>query len=84
MCPDRIPAEIFSVGEFLQDELNARKWSHCDLAARTGLSPGEITGISHGTRIMLAKDAEAIGRAFGTSAELWLRLQRAGRKGGDA
>ncbi len=78
MNAKRIPAETFPVGEFIADELAARKWSNADLAARTGLSPREVADIIDGTRRIHVKDAEAIGRAFGTSAELWLRLQKTG------
>jgi len=79
MTQKRIPAETFPVGEFIAEELEARFWSHADLAARTGLSPDEVTAIIEGKRQLLCRDAEALGRAFGTSAELWLRLQRSGQ-----
>ncbi len=83
MTDKRIPDETFPVGEYIADELAARKWSNAELASRTGLAPSEIVDIILGTKKILAKDAEAIGRAFGTSAELWLRLQRAGGKKGE-
>jgi len=76
----RIPAEIFSVGEHIADELAARKWSAVDLAARTGLSVAEIKQIVSGNRGLLARDAVAIGCAFGTGPELWMRLQRAAKQ----
>ena len=57
-----------SVGEYIADELAAREWSRADLAARTGMSHEEIAAIIDGTKRILVKDAEAIGRAFNTSA----------------
>jgi plasmid maintenance system antidote protein VapI len=80
MNAKRIPAETFPVGELIQEELDERGWSHADLAGRTGLSPSEVSSIINGTNGMRAMDAEAIGRAFGTGPEMWLTLQRMGRK----
>ena len=77
MTDKQIPDETFPVGEYIADELAARKWSNSGLASRTGMSRGKIADIIAGKRKILARDAEAIGRAFGTSAELWLRLQKA-------
>ncbi len=54
--------ERFTVGEFIQDELEARGWADTELAARTGLSPEEVRQIIGGSRRILARDAEAIGQ----------------------
>jgi|GEM_PF-4155698 len=72
----RTPAQVFPVGDFIQEELAERGWSRKDLAGRTGLSPGEIRDIVQNKRKLLAKDAVAIGRAFDCGGEILLQLQR--------
>ena len=80
MTGKRTPAEVFPVGDFIQDELDERDWSWNDLAGRTGLSPGEVRGIVLGKIILLAKDAIAIGRAFGCGGEILLQIQKTYKK----
>ena len=87
MTPPTAPAleQRFHPSEFIQDELDARGWSLDELAVRMGgdfqvnrialdfymtIGPSE-----RGLRI--GKDTAAqLGGAFGTSAELWLNLER--------
>lgn len=76
-----IPADVFPVGTFIAEELAARNWSAQDLAGRTGLSVVDVKGIIDGTRYLYAKDAMAIGRAFETDGEVWMRLQATYNRG---
>lgn len=70
----KAPAEVFPVGEYIREELTARGWTYADLAGRTGLSTQEVEDICAGIKPFLAKHAAAVGRAFGTSATVWLNL----------
>lgn len=81
----------FPVGEYLKDELDARGWTTADCAARMGgdAAVNELTlelhlavldappdhAIHRGT--MAEDTAEGLARAFGTSADVWLNLDRA-------
>lgn len=83
------PAECFPPGEFILDEIEARGWTEEDLAYRMGASTedefaqnlltlhliiefpeykGRATRMGDGV-------AEQLGKAFGTSAELWANLE---------
>lgn len=77
-------AKVFPPGEFIRDELEARGWSVHDLAERMG---GKVDinyfcidlAIYAPTWGMTIGDDMAAGlaRAFDTSADLWLSLDRA-------
>ncbi len=73
---DTQPAEVFPPGEYLRDELDERGWDCAALAARTGLSVLEVTAILNGSQPILVRTAEKLERALGTSAVMWLRLQK--------
>lgn len=66
--------------EFLDDELKARGWTRWDLAERMGTDPArEVLALEllelRDPHVYLGQEsAEAIGRAFGTGAELWTNL----------
>lgn len=45
------------------------------LARRIGVPVGRITGIIHGKRAITADTALRLGKAFSTSAQMWLNLQ---------
>lgn len=75
-------AEAFHVGEYLQDELDARGWTTRDCAERMG---GDVNHDTLALDFLLLKDpaitidsgtAEGLSRAFGSSAETWMNLQR--------
>ena len=79
-----MPAEVFPVGEFIRDELHARRWRVRDLALRMG---GDVD-VNHCTLdfLMLAprpgyplgtEMAGKLAQAFGTTPELWLNLDAA-------
>lgn len=64
-------------GEILSEEfLIPLKLSQYRLAKDIGVPPRRINEIVHGKRAISADTALRLGRYFGTSAELWLNLQR--------
>ena len=68
-------AEVFSPGEFLRDELEARGWTQKDLDKVIGRPLQVVNEIVNGKKRITAETAKAIGLAFGTSPELWLNLE---------
>ena len=73
-------AEAFHPGEFIQEELEARGWSHADLANIMGRPARLIDEIIAGKRGLSADIASELGDAFGTGADFWLNLERAYRR----
>jgi plasmid maintenance system antidote protein VapI len=81
--PARKPAEVWPVGHFIENEMRERGWTRRELVKRVGCGMVNQLAINilidapqKGVRIGndLAAD---IARAFGTSAELWLNLDKA-------
>ncbi|MFN0096510.1 MAG: HigA family addiction module antitoxin [Dehalococcoidia bacterium] len=70
----RRPAEVFPPGDHIRDEIDARGWTEADLGTALGLSPAALADVLDGHRSITAQLATGLGRAFGTSAELWLNL----------
>lgn len=71
------PAEVFPPGEYLRDELAARKLTQSDFAKIIGRPLQTVNGIINGKVSITAQTAKAIGAAFGTSAEMWMNMQSA-------
>ena len=71
------PAEAYHPGEYIRDELRARKWKHADFAAAIGISLRGLRLVMDGKQSLLPSIARAIGRQFRTSAALWMGLQMA-------
>jgi HTH-type transcriptional regulator/antitoxin HigA len=71
----RIPAEVFSPGEFLREELEAREWSQQELADILGRPPRLISELIAGKRAITPETARGLAEAFGTSAEYWMNLE---------
>lgn len=63
------------VSELLMEELNARNMSHAEFAELSGIDESVIHELIGGTRSLTAESANLIGRALGTSTEIWLGLQ---------
>lgn len=63
-------------GEHLRDDLDALEMSAAELARRLKVPTNRITGILNGQRSITADTALRLGQFFGTSAELWLRMQQ--------
>jgi HTH-type transcriptional regulator/antitoxin HigA len=71
------PAEVFSPGEFIREELEARGWTQGDLAEIMGRPVQVVNGIVLGKKIITPRTAQELAAAFGTSAEMWMNLQTA-------
>ncbi len=72
---EHIPAEVFSPGEYIRDELEARGWTQADLAFILGRPLASINKILSGHKAITPQTALGLAEAFGTSAELWLNLE---------
>lgn len=72
-----IPVEVFSPGEFIRDELEARGWEQRDLAEIMGRPERVVSELVSGKRSLTAETAQQLGEAFGTSAQVWLNLEAA-------
>lgn len=72
---DRVPAEVFSPGEYLKDELDARGWTQLEFAEIIGRSPRLVNEIIAGKRGITPSTAKEIAAALGTTALFWLNLE---------
>jgi HTH-type transcriptional regulator/antitoxin HigA len=72
---NRIPAESFTPGEFLRDELDQRGWSQTDLAEIMGRSVSVVHEILSAKRSITPDTAQALADALGGSAQYWLNLE---------
>lgn len=70
-----ILAELFPVGEMIADELEARGWSQGEFAEIIGRPEQFVSEILSGKRQLTRDSARQVGAAFGTSADMWLRMQ---------
>ena len=78
---DRVPAEVFPPGEFIKEEIEARNWTQNDLAKILDLSPRLVSEIIAGKRAITPNTAKRLADAFGTSAQLWMNLDRTYQRG---
>lgn len=72
-----MPAEAFHPGSFLHDELVERRLSAAQFAELSGLHLNTVIEILEGSLAVNPHCAFDLGKALGTSAELWLNLQKA-------
>jgi addiction module HigA family antidote len=63
-------------GEHLAEELEALGMSAAELARRIQAPTNRVTEILNGQRAITADTALRLGHFFGTSAEMWLNLQK--------
>jgi antitoxin HigA-1 len=63
-------------GKFLADELDALDMSPAELARTLHVPPNRIYQILRGQRALTADTALRLSQWLGTSAELWLNLQK--------
>lgn len=68
-------AEAFPVGEYIEEELEARGWSQADFADILKRPAQFVSEIISGKKELTRESAAQVGAAFGTSPELWLNLQ---------
>ena len=73
----RKPAQVFSPGEILKEELEEREWTQGDLAEIIGKHVHSVNDIVVGKRGITPDMARALSQALGTSAELWMNLDAA-------
>ena len=72
----RIPGQ-FHPGIYIKEEMDARGWTMNELARRMDFGLSIVKGLCKGERRVTRLTAEALDRAFGTGAEVWLKLQAA-------
>ena len=72
---NRMPAEVFPPGEFIQEELEAREWTQVDLGHILGRNARLVNEIINSKRGISPETAKDLAAAFGTSPQLWLNLQ---------
>lgn len=70
----RKPAEVFSPGEFISDELEARGWTQTDLAEILGRPLRMVNELVTGKKQITPETAQGLAEAFGTDAILWMNL----------
>ena len=73
------PAEVFSAGEYLRDELEERGWTVTEFAEILGRPVQAVSEILNGKKRITTQTAISVADATGTSPELWLNLETAFR-----
>jgi antitoxin HigA-1 len=63
-------------GEHLAEALQELRLSAAEFARQIAVPTNRITGIINGQRAISADTALRLGHWFGTSAEMWLNLQK--------
>jgi HTH-type transcriptional regulator/antitoxin HigA len=76
---DIVPAQAFSPGEFLRDELETRDWTQAEFAKMIGRPQRLISELIAGKRGITPDTAHELAAALGTSAQLWMNLDSAYR-----
>jgi HTH-type transcriptional regulator/antitoxin HigA len=66
---------VFPPGDFIREELEARGWTQGDLARFIGRPLQAVSAIVNAKKEITPETAVGRGAAFGTSAEVWLRLE---------
>ncbi len=61
-------------GEFIKEEMEARKWSNEDLAHVLGLNPKTISELLNNKQRITIDTAKILGKAFSQSPQYWLNL----------
>jgi HTH-type transcriptional regulator / antitoxin HigA len=72
---DRRPAEVFSPGIYIKEEIEARNWTQDDLAEILGRPLRTINEIITGKRGITPETARGLAGAFGTNAQVWMNLE---------
>lgn len=74
---DFVPAETFSPGEYLRDELEERGWTQAEFAEIIGRPPRLVSELIAGKRGITPDTAADLAAALGTSAQVWMNLDAA-------
>lgn len=72
---DRVPAEVFPPGDFIQEEITARGWTQENLAQILDKPLPTVNQIIKGKRAIIPDTARRLGAAFGNSAQFWMNLE---------
>lgn len=72
---ERTPAEVFSPGELIRDEIEARGWSQIELAEVLGRPGRLVSELIAGKRAITPETAKGLGEAFGTGAQFWMNME---------
>ena len=72
---ERTPAEVFSPGELIKDEIDARGWSQAELAEVLGRPGRLVSELIAGKRAITPETAKGLGEAFGTGAQFWMNME---------
>lgn len=72
-----VPVEAFPPGEFLLEELEARRWTQTEFAEMIGRPYRLVNEIVLGKRAVTPETAHDFASALGTSAQLWMNLESA-------
>lgn len=75
MTTDTTFEEPFPPGDLIREELEARDWAQADLAEILGRTEAFVSEIIGGKRGITTETAQALGEAFGTSAQWWLNME---------
>lgn len=70
-----VPAEPIPPGEYLQDEIDARGWTHADLADVLNRSRRQIVNLVSGKSAITPGMAVVLAQAFNQNAKTWMDLQ---------
>ena len=73
--PDGTPDLVVPPGEFLQEEIAARKMSQRALAQAMGREPKVISEIIHARKQITPETALQLEAALGIAAGLWVRME---------
>jgi HTH-type transcriptional regulator/antitoxin HigA len=68
------PAQVFTLGEYLLDELEARGWSTERLARESGLPLEDVEELVYDRHRPDDAEFAGLAKAFGTSEELFRNL----------
>lgn len=69
------PAQVFPPGDLIREEIEERGWTQADLATVLARPAVVVNGIINGKRSITPETAQALSKAFGTSAQLWMNLE---------
>ena len=72
-------AVVYPPSDFIAEELEARGWTIEDLAFFSGRSVRVLEGVIKENKPLTRETAAGLGKAFGTSSELWRNLESAYR-----
>lgn len=68
-------AQILPPGDFIREELEARGWTQATFARIVGRPLTTINLIINGKKAITAQTAKEIAAVFGTSPEVWMKLE---------